>query len=256
MALSRQAGMAEVATGVLHNVGNVLNSVMTAAALALERLHQSQVAQLAKAVALIDAHADDLGAFITSDPHGQHLPMFLRHLAQHLLNERETIIQHLHTVNDRIEHIKEIVILQQSYATTIGIIEPIDLTTLMDDAIKTQDDNFDKYEVEIVREYAELPLVLTDRHKVLQILINLLSNAKHALLAVAPAGRRLTVRVGAVEAYQVCLEVEDNGVGIGASDPTACWRGSARNLAGSCSAWRDTFCAGSTALYQTGYYGR
>jgi signal transduction histidine kinase len=193
---------------------------MTAAALALERLHQSQVAQLAKAVALIDAHADDLGAFITSDPHGQHLPMFSRHLAQHLLNERETIIEHLHTVNDRIEHIKEIVILQQSYATTIGIIEPIDLTTLMDDAIKTQDDNFDKYEVEIVREYAELALVLTDRHKVLQILINLLSNAKHALLAVAPAGRRLTVRVGAVEADQVCLEVEDNGVGIGASELT------------------------------------
>jgi hypothetical protein len=37
----RRAGMAEVATGVLHNVGNVLNSVNVSAMLIVDRLSKS-----------------------------------------------------------------------------------------------------------------------------------------------------------------------------------------------------------------------
>lgn len=217
---SRQAGMAEVATGVLHNVGNVLNSVTTAAALACEQLHQSHVRDLAKVVDLIDAHSEDLGTFITTDPKGRHLPTFLHRLAQHLLGEHKALIEHLQTVNDKIEHIREIVAMQQSYATAAGNIEPLALSKLMDDALMTNDQSFYKHEVEVVRAYAELPLILTDRHKVLQILVNLIGNAKHALVTSDSTRKRLTVRVSAGDAEHVYLEVEDNGVGIAAAELT------------------------------------
>ena len=144
----------------------------------------------------------------------------MRHLARHLLDERATTLNHLQAVTDKVEHIKEIVTMQQSYATAAGAIEPLALETLMDDALKTNDASFHKHDTEVIREYEELPLILTDRHKVLQILVNLIGNAKHALLAADTADRRLTVRVGADDAECVYLEVEDNGVGIAASDLT------------------------------------
>jgi signal transduction histidine kinase len=217
---SRQAGMAEVATGVLHNVGNVLNSVNTAASLALEKLKTSQVADLTKVVALIDAHRNDLGTFIAADPQGQHLPPFLRHLTQHLLDERETLLEHIQMASDKVEHVKEIVAMQQSHAMGASTIESLSLATLMEDALNTNDESFRRYQVEVAREYAELPLIMTDRHKVLQILINLVSNAKHALLAADSAPKQLTARVGTNDAEQVVLEVADNGVGIAAADLT------------------------------------
>ncbi len=41
--VSRQAGMAEIATGVLHNVGNTLNSVNISTGLVMDQLRQSRV---------------------------------------------------------------------------------------------------------------------------------------------------------------------------------------------------------------------
>jgi signal transduction histidine kinase len=176
------------------------------------------VENLVKAVALIDTHRDDLGTFITADPQGQHLPTFLRHLARHLLDERNSLLEHLQVVSNKVEHIKEIVAMQQVYATAAGALEPLALATLMDDALKTHDDSLGQHEVEVVRDYAELPLVWTDRHKVLQILIHLIRNAKQALLAAASTPKQLTVRVGTDDGDQVILEVGDNGIGIDPAD--------------------------------------
>lgn len=217
---SRQAGMAEVATSVLHNVGNVLTSVNVAVSLTREQVSRSRVENLVKAVALIDTHRDDLGTFITADPQGQHLPTFLRQLAHHLLDERDSLLDHLQVVNNKVEHIKEIVAMQQVYATAAGALEPLALATLMDDALKTHDDSLGQHEVEVVRDYAELPLVWTDRHKVLQILIHLIRNAKQALLAAASTPKQLTVRVNTDDGDQVILEVRDNGIGIDPADLT------------------------------------
>ena len=77
---SRQAGMAEVATGVLHNVGNTLNSVNVSANLVAERLRGLRVSSLEKAVQLLREHAADLGTFLTADPRGRQLPAYLEAL--------------------------------------------------------------------------------------------------------------------------------------------------------------------------------
>ena len=90
---SRLAGMAEVATGVLHNVGNVLNSVNVSAGLVVEKLRRSKAPKLAKAAALLTAHNGDLGEYLTNDPNGQKLPGYLAKLGEFFVAENAELLR-------------------------------------------------------------------------------------------------------------------------------------------------------------------
>lgn len=84
---SRQAGMAEVATNVLHNVGNVLNSVNVSASLVSQQIKTSKCVKLGQVAALLTEHAGDLASFLTG-PRGKHVPGYLQELGAHLVHER------------------------------------------------------------------------------------------------------------------------------------------------------------------------
>jgi PAS domain S-box-containing protein len=211
---SRQAGMAEMATGVLHNVGNVLNSVNVSARLLSDQLKQSSVTRLAKVSALLQEHALDLGAFLTTDAQGQHFPRFFTQLTHQLEAERAAGVDEVEGLMRNVDHIKEIVSLQQSYARVSGIRERLDLLTLLDDALKTLDVSVLQANFEVVREVDPVPELLTDKHKVLQILVNLISNAKYALSTLTSVEPRLTLRIWQPNSACVSVEVANNGVGI------------------------------------------
>jgi len=117
---SRQAGMAEMATGVLHNVGNVLNSVNVASSCMADSLKKSKAANLSKVVALMREHESDLGAFITSDPKGKQIPGYLSQLAEHLAGEQANTLKELAQLQKNIEHIKEVVTGQQRCAKALA----------------------------------------------------------------------------------------------------------------------------------------
>jgi PAS domain S-box-containing protein len=210
---SRQAGMAEIATGVLHNVGNVLNSVNVSTTLVLERLKKSKASSLGKSVALLREHRGHLGEFLTTDPKGSKLPGFLEALAGHLAGEQAALVQEMQSLQQNVDHIKQIVAMQQAFAKVSGVLEPVSLRSLVEDALQMAATGLQRHQIEIFREFADVPPVLTDRHKVLQILVNLISNAKHALEA-RPEGRRLTLRVSRDDDQSVRVEVADNGAGI------------------------------------------
>ena len=133
---SRQAGMAEVATGVLHNVGNVLNSVNISSTLVAERLQKSGVVHLTKAVSLMQDHRADLGTFVTNDPQGKHLLDFFCQLSEHFNSEQAAVVKELAHLQKNIEHIKEIVSTQQAYASSAGFSEMIDPRELLEDALR------------------------------------------------------------------------------------------------------------------------
>src|SRR5581483_11243838 len=99
-----QAGMAEVATSVLHNVGNVLNSVNISANLIGETLKKSKVANLNRVLALMQAHAVDLGEFMMRDPKGQQIPEYLARLAEHLMAEQNSVTRETESLRQHIEH--------------------------------------------------------------------------------------------------------------------------------------------------------
>jgi C4-dicarboxylate-specific signal transduction histidine kinase len=211
---SRQAGMAEVASGVLHNVGNVLNSVNVSVNMLNDCLGRSQAGNLAKACSLIDAHLADLGSFFTMDPKGKRVPEFLSRLAVSLAEEHEAFSRELQTLSRNVEHIKEIVAMQQSYAKVAGVLEDLPAPSLVEDALRMNAGAFLRHSVHVKREYQDVPAVRVDRHKVLQILINLFRNAKYAMDAANPAEKVLTIGVALNGAGRVKILVRDNGIGI------------------------------------------
>jgi len=210
---SRLAGMAEVATGVLHNVGNVLNSVNVTSTCLAENLQKSKAVKLSKVVAVLRAHEADLGRFLTTDPQGVQVVDYLARLATQLANEQAHAVQELAGLQKHIDHIKDIVAMQQSFANGFGLAESVQVTDLVEDALRLNEGSLTRHEVEVIKEFADVPAVTVDKHKVLQILINLVTNAKQACDATNRDDKRLTLRVLS-QADRVQIAVADNGVGI------------------------------------------
>lgn len=210
---SRQAGMAEIATNVLHNVGNVLNSVNVSAEAVAGKVRHFRIASLKQVAGMLRQHSHDLPEFLTNDPRGKELPSYLVMLADNLSEPQQGILQELVSLQSNIEHIKEVVSMQQSYARRSGMLETLSAVELVEAAININHDAFNRHGLDVVRQYDDVPPVLADRHKVLPILVNLLSNAKHALEE-AGEDKRLTVRVTTNGDEGVEIKIMDNGVGI------------------------------------------
>jgi len=214
LSASRQAGMAEVATGVLHNVGNVLNSVNISTALLNEQLDKSRAANVTRLANLLRSRAGDLGDFLMNDPKGRALPEYVAELGQRLDAERTKMRGELHGLAANIEHIKEIVAMQQNYARVSGETESLPVTGLIEDALKMNAVAFARHGVKLERDFAAVPHVSVDKHKVLQILTNLFHNAKYAVDGTIEKKKciRVTTRVAA--RGFVAISVADNGTGI------------------------------------------
>ena len=214
---SRLAGMAEIATNVLHNVGNILNSVNVSVGVLSAQLRASKLKGLSRAVGLMDEHADDLGEFLVHDARGKLLPMYLRELAQTLAAEQAAMAEELGQLGKSVDHIKEVVATQQSHAGAPSIVESVRWSELVDDALRMNVGALERHKVQIVKDFDHLPMLLLDRHRLLQILVNLIGNSKQALggLDLAQPTITLGARLVATEQEQVLrITVADNGEGI------------------------------------------
>ncbi|HZH76313.1 MAG TPA: ATP-binding protein, partial [Archangium sp.] len=211
---ARQAGMAEVATNVLHNVGNVLNSVYTSAQVAKERLAELKLEQVGWVTSMLQENQSNLSTFLTQDERGRHVMPFLDRLGQNLVDERKEITTLLDDVGRYTEHIGDIVKVQQSYARTPRLHEPVNMEALVEDALRINEAGLVRHKVKVERQLASLPTITTDKHKVLMILVNLVSNAKYAMDATPEAERLLTVKVEPSTAEHARIIIQDKGVGI------------------------------------------
>ncbi|WP_257463248.1 ATP-binding protein [Archangium lipolyticum] len=211
---ARRAGMAEVATNVLHNVGNVLNSVYTSAQVAKERVKGMKLEHVSRVAHMLEQHQEDLSAFLSQDERGRHLMPFLNGLGRNLVEERTEIVSLLDDVGRYTEHIGDIVKVQQNYARTPRMHEPVNLAELLEDALRINSAGLTRHHVKVQRNLTPLPQVMTDKHKLLMILVNLVSNAKYALDE-APSGERvLTVKLEQAAADRFRIDIHDNGMGI------------------------------------------
>jgi len=210
---SRLAGMAEVATGVLHNVGNVLNSVNVIASLIITHVQKSKVSSISKLASLLGEHRHDLGQFMTEDPNGKHIPGYVQRLASHLADEQAKLLEKVKSVTDNVQHIKEIVAVQQSYAKIGGVLEEVSLQEIVEDSLRMHCETLGRQGINVAREFESVPKVTVDRHKLLQILFNLLSNARYACEASGRTRKEVAVRLYK-DGMRVGVSVTDNGIGI------------------------------------------
>jgi signal transduction histidine kinase len=219
--VTRQAGMSEVATAVLHNVGNVLNSVNISAAIVAEHVTDFKVDNIRRMAALMREQGAGLGDYMMNDPKGRQLPDYLAKLASHLCSEQTLILKEIGFVRSKIDLIKEIVNTQQNYGKVMGLTEQIRVDELVDDVLRIQAAELEEHQVAVKRQYETgLPEVVVDKHKILQILLNLFSNAKHACVESDRAEKQVQVRVTNGD-DRVRVVVTDNGVGIPEKNLTA-----------------------------------
>ncbi len=150
--------MAEVATSVLHNVGNVLNSVNVSSALISEKVQHSKITSFSKAVAMIEEHRADLPRFLAEDEKGRMLPGYLSKLAVNLEHEQKELLQEVESLAKNVLHIKEVVATQQNYARVSGPAEEVAMADLLEDALRINSGALDRHGITVKREYLESPL--------------------------------------------------------------------------------------------------
>jgi C4-dicarboxylate-specific signal transduction histidine kinase len=166
-----------------------------------------------RAVGLIDENAHRLAEYLATDPVGRKLPEYLRKLGAALIDEKRAILANIDQLVEHLEHMKKIIAAQQSYAKVNGVTEVCTLEEIAETALAISEAALRNSNIEVVRRYEKLPPVLVDRHQIMQILVNLISNAKHALEDVMRPDRQLVVSIGKVDGG-VRIEVRDNGAGI------------------------------------------
>ncbi len=218
MRVSRQAGMATVASEVLHNAGNVLNSTGISTAVIERHLRGLRIGQLSKAVGMLKAQAGNLDAFLRDDPRGQRLLELLDGLVGHFEQQHQQIGTEVASLRGNVEHLTRVIHSQKSHARSFGIHETVTVDALVDTALELQSPAWATLGITVERELAELPPLHVNRHKVIEIIVNLVSNARHALRRSRGADKRLRIRTEAVPVAggidRVRIHVEDNGSGV------------------------------------------
>ena len=221
LAYARQAGMAEVSSSVLHNVGNVLNPINVTATIITDMINKSKISNLSNVAKLIESHKDNLAQFIGEDPKGQELMTYISLLADYWNKERVILLKELEGLTSNVQHIKDVIRMQQSLTGISGLKESVLLQDLLDDAIKINtadisniNDINDINDIKIKREYTDMGRVLIDKPKLMQILVNLLQNAKESCLGYKKSDNEIIIRSKLDADKHINIEIVDTGEGI------------------------------------------
>ncbi|MCK4359105.1 MAG: ATP-binding protein [Candidatus Cloacimonetes bacterium] len=212
---AHRAGMAEIASGILHNVGNVLNSVKVSSQILKERIKKSKVNGLEKALNLMEQHTDDLDKYITLDEKGKMLPTYLLKVGKALKDEQDSSLKEISDLHKGINYIEEIVAVQQNYAGVSGIIESVSLSKMMDDVLRMYQDSLSKHKIKVIKHYEESTPISIEKGKLIQVFVNLLKNAQESLIIKGNDNKIITINISEdKENKSQIVEIIDNGVGI------------------------------------------
>lgn len=217
---SYQSGMAKLATDVMHNVGNVLNTINVSTDVLRQNLKSPAALGLVKALELLDQHKEDLPAFLTADPKGLKLIEYMEKVIRQVQAEQGHNMETVDSLKKSVDHVKTIVSMQQDYATVSGFAVAVTAPELIEDALKINDAGLDRHGIDVIKEYQEVPELMVDKQRVLQILINLIGNAKYSMTETDGGSKRLTLRIERHRGDFVRLSVKDSGAGISPENMT------------------------------------
>ena len=212
--LSRHAGMADAASSVLHNVGNVLTNINVLASTIDKQVQDSKSQRLRNVADLFGEHAERFSAALDDDQQARALPKYITTLANHCDQERTNLLKEIDDLRNNVRHANQIVATQQQYATGASLQEKVTLNKLLEDAVQLTKASFDRHEVRLVRRFDGLPEVQVDRSKLLQVIVNLLANAKDAVGDLPEERREVSLMARAGDEGGVRIEVSDHGEGI------------------------------------------
>jgi signal transduction histidine kinase len=210
------AGKAEIATTVLHNVGNILNSLATSVAMLRRLSDESRHPRLAQVARLLSEHREDWSTFLTEDECGRNLPQYLGALCEHFESEQETLRTEIGALQKHIAHIQAVIDMQQQHAGGKEVVETFSLADAFEEALALASGHILATKAKIVRDFPVAPMVTMLWHGTLAILVNFLKNACEALQATPVEQRQITARIARTSRRTIVAEVIDTGAGIAA----------------------------------------
>ncbi len=210
---AHKAGMADIASGVLHNVGNILTSINTSAALIEETANQSKVEGFVKANSLLKEHIDEISEFMTNDPRGTGLMEYYLKLEKPLTDERTQILDQTKRLIEKIKLVNDVIAAQQDYAGIGFTNEKVMLSEIAEHALALQSGSIERHGLNITTEYQATDTVTVNRIKLIHALVNIFKNAKEAM-----SENDLNQKDLMIKSWQddekVYLSISDNGTGV------------------------------------------
>lgn len=212
---ARTAGKAEIAINVLHNVGNVLNSLNVSINVLSQKAGDSKAIKLTRLAKLVEEHRENIADFLTNDPRGKNVPNYLIQLASALETEVATIQHELGIMTEDIDHVKSVIAAQQTHAKSNNIVEEVYLHELCQTALNIVGNERSESKLEIINEVPADIVIENDKHRLLDIILNLISNAIDAIDDQNPEIGLLTIVAEVLpDSKTVEFRVKDNGSGI------------------------------------------
>lgn len=211
---SRRAGQADVAANVLHNIGNVLNAVLVSRSTLSDTLTRSRMADITKLADLLQEHRHDLARFVSEDPKGRLVPAFVAQLAEQWGRESTLMNAELARIDESLAHIRDVMEAQRASARPWSVLEPVRAGDIARSALGVIASSLDRHGVAHSLEIHTEATIKTDRVTVMQVLVNLLTNAKESVLAHGAPDRRIHMSVDESPDRSVRYTVRDNGGGI------------------------------------------
>lgn len=202
------------ATDVLHNVKNVLTSLIVSTNMMKKVVGSSRVEKLGRVAEMMKQQGDQVGAFIAKDPKGRLIPEFLTGLSTVLQREQKMMMDEIFSLAQNLEHINVSIQLQQSSARMHQAREEIGVEEIYGEACRVNDVDIKRYGVYVQHDYPQLPKVPAFKHMLLQILVNLISNAVQAMSGNPRERRGLVLRAHLGEDQMMHFAVVDQGMGI------------------------------------------
>ncbi|NGP87954.1 two-component regulator propeller domain-containing protein [Fodinibius halophilus] len=210
---AHKAGMADLATGVIHNIGNILNSINISTTQIAETLNNSKLPKYKRANALLKEHKDNLEDFLINDPRGNKLLDYYLKLEKPLENEHQNLKAHCERLTQKVKLITEVIDTQQSFAKVGRVEESARLREIIKDILKIQSDSISRHELTIKTEFDDQDEVKVQKSKLMHILVNLFKNAKEAMAHKPPSERIIWIETWQEEEH-LYLSIADNGSGI------------------------------------------
>lgn len=216
LAMAHQAGMSEITTSVMHNIGNILNSVNVSTEYINNLIGKSKISNLVKANEMLQEHKNDLSTFFTTDPKGKILPDYYIKLGYELTSELEKLKYEGQVLSDKINLIKEAIEIQQDYSSVRNLNEPILINNMIDEVSTILEESFKKYEITLNKKYnVENELtVIAPSSKLLNVILNVIKNAVESAKLNIESERIIEIGINEKDSRLIQLIIEDNGPGI------------------------------------------
>lgn len=211
---ARRAGMAEIATSVLHNVGNVLNSANTAVSMIGKKINSTKISHISEISTLLESNQNNIYAFFEQDPRGQRIPGYLIKLSQAWTSDKTYLLGEVKILEHSIHHIKEIIAKQNCYSRVLGLDEEIIIRDLIQDSMILNRSMIEKEGVDISCECDEGLKIFTDRVKLLQVMVNLIKNSIESVAENNTTLKKIIIRAALEADGFFDIRVQDNGIGI------------------------------------------